>query len=229
MATQLLDDTLGDLACTIPGATRVFHEFHLDFCCGGGKSLRQAALERGIDAREVQKRLLALDPQAEGEERWREMAPAHLIDHLLMRYHAIHRLQLPELIRLAARVEQVHGRRGECPNGLTELLMSIQQELESHMQKEEQVLFPMILRGAGAMAGGPITVMRFEHDQHGEALERLAELTNDIRAPAGACNTWQALYRGLNEFRVDLMQHIHLENNLLFPRALGQEVHSASA
>ncbi len=229
MATQLLDDTLGDLACTIPGATRVFHEFHLDFCCGGGKSLRQAALERGIDAREVQKRLLALDPQAEGEERWREMAPAHLIDHLLMRYHAIHRLQLPELIRLAARVEQVHGRRDECPNGLTELLMSIQQELESHMQKEEQVLFPMILRGAGAMAGGPITVMRFEHDQHGDALERLAELTHDNRAPAGACNTWQALYRGLNEFRVDLMQHIHLENNLLFPRVLGQEVHSASA
>ena len=143
---------------------------------------------------------------------------------MLTRYHAIHRQQLPELIRLAARVEQVHGRREECPNGLTELLMEMQQELESHMQKEEQVLFPMILRGAGAMAGGPISVMRFEHDQHGEALERLAELTDDIHAPAGACNTWQALYRGLNELRVDLMQHIHLENNLLFPRALGMEV-----
>ncbi|MDG9926812.1 MULTISPECIES: iron-sulfur cluster repair protein YtfE [unclassified Pseudomonas] len=224
MAAQLLDDTLGNLACNLPGATRVFHEFHLDFCCGGAKSLRQAARERGIDAGEVAARLLALDPQDAGEETWREAAPAQLIDHVLTRYHAIHRQQLPELIRLAARVEQVHGRREECPNGLTELLMEMQQELESHMQKEEQVLFPMILRGAGAMAGGPISVMRFEHDQHGEALERLAELTDDIRAPAGACNTWQALYRGLNELRVDLMQHIHLENNLLFPRALGMEV-----
>ncbi|MBD9482559.1 iron-sulfur cluster repair protein YtfE [Pseudomonas sp. PDM14] len=225
MATQLLDDTLGNLACNIPGATRVFHEFHLDFCCGGRKSLRQAAAESGIDAAQVQARLLALDPQGEAEAQWRDAAPAVLIDHLLLRYHAIHRQQLPELIRLAARVEQVHGNRGECPHGLTELLQDMQQELESHMQKEEQVLFPMILRGGGPMAGGPISVMRFEHDQHGDALARLEALTDGIRTPPGACNTWQALYRGLNELRVDLMQHIHLENNLLFPRALGEEVH----
>lgn len=224
MGTALLDDTLGDLACNIPGATRVFHEFHLDFCCGGRKSLRQAAAESGIDTAQVQARLLALDPQAEPEEQWRDAAPAHLIDHLLLRYHAIHRQQLPELIRLAARVEQVHGNRAECPAGLTELLLDMQQELECHMQKEEQVLFPMILRGGGPMTGGPISVMRFEHDQHGDALARLEALTDGIRAPRGACNTWQALYRGLNELRVDLMQHIHLENNLLFPRALGQEV-----
>ena len=224
MATQLLDDTLGNLACNIPGATRVFHEFHLDFCCGGAKSLRQAAQERGIDASQVRDRLLDLDPQGEPQDRWQDAAPAQLIDHLLVRYHAIHREQLPELIRLAIRVEKVHSERPDCPSGLTELLMEMQQELESHMQKEEQVLFPMILRGGGAMAGGPISVMRFEHDQHGEALERVVELTHDMQPPANACNTWQALYRGLNELRQDLMQHIHLENNVLFPRALGQEV-----
>lgn len=225
MATQLLDDTLGHLACTIPGATRVFHEFHLDFCCGGAKSLRQAAHERGVDAHDVRNRLLELDPQREQADHWQDATPAHLIDHLLTRYHAIHREQLPELIRLAVRVEKVHGDRPDCPNGLTELLMEMQQELESHMQKEEQVLFPMILRGGGAMAGGPISVMRFEHDQHGEALDRVVALTHDMQPPANACNTWKALYRGLNELRQDLMQHIYLENNVLFPRALGQAVH----
>mgnify|MGYP003461833696 CR=1 FL=1 len=203
MATQLLDQTLGNLACHIPGATRIFHAFHLDFCCGGQKSLRQAALERGID--------------------WSKTTSEHLIEHLLQRYHAVHRQQLPELIRLAARVEQVHGSREECPRGLTDLLIAMQQELESHMQKEEQILFPMIKRGGGLMAGGPISVMRYEHEQHGDALEQLIDLTYDMQPPASACNTWRALYRGLDELRIDLMQHIHLENHLLFPRALGEE------
>ncbi|CAD5108997.1 iron-sulfur cluster repair protein YtfE [Zestomonas carbonaria] len=224
MADQLLDNTLGNLASSLPGATRVFHRFHLDFCCGGQKTLRQAARERNVDAKEVVRHLRDLDPQDTDAIDWRQAPPGRLIDHVLSRYHAVHRQQLPELIRLAARVEQVHGGREECPRGLTELLIAMHQELESHMQKEEQVLFPMIERGAGPMAGGPISLMRFEHDQHGEALARLIELTDDMRPPQGACNTWRALYRGLDELRVDLMQHIHLENNLLFPRALGQEV-----
>src|SRR5690606_10279393 len=134
------------------------------------------------------------------------------------------RQQLPELIRLAARVEQVHGARENCPRGLTDLLLGMLQELENHMQKEEQILFPMIRQGQNPMLGGPISVMRFEHDQHGDALEKVILLTNDMQPPANACNTWRALYRGLDELRRDLMQHIHLENNLLFPRALGEEV-----
>ncbi|MDX5372073.1 MAG: iron-sulfur cluster repair protein YtfE [Pseudomonadaceae bacterium] len=224
MASQLLDSTLGNIACSIPGATRVFHEFHLDFCCGGQKSLRQAALERGIDADRVQQRLLSLSGEDALEADWRKVPQERLIEHILQRYHEVHRAQLPELIRLAARVEQVHGGREHCPQGLTELLIDMQQVLESHMQKEEQILFPMLQRGGGVMAGGPISVMRYEHDQHGDALERIVELTDDMQPPANACNTWRALYRGLDELRRDLMQHIHLENNLLFPRALGEEV-----
>lgn len=224
MSTQLLDSTLGNIASSIPGATRVFHEFHLDFCCGGQKSLRQAALERGLDASQIEEHLLALhDAEAQGID-WRTAPLVQLIDHILQRYHEVHRGQFPELIRLAARVEQVHGGREHCPQGLTDVLIDMQQELESHMQKEEQILFPMILRGDGNMADGPISVMRFEHDQHGDALERVVELTNDMQPPANACNTWRALYRGLDELRRDLMQHIHLENNLLFPRALGEQM-----
>lgn len=224
MASQLLDDTLGHIASSLPGATRVFHDFHLDFCCGGQKSLRQAAQERGIDAEQVQQRLLGLSGEAQDAEDWRTVPAPRLIEHILQRYHAVHRQQLPELIRLAARVEQVHAGRAHCPLGLTDLLMTMRQELESHMQKEEQILFPMIQRGGGVMIGGPISVMRYEHEQHGDALERLVELTDDMQPPANACNTWSALYSGLDALRRDLMQHIHLENNLLFPQALGEEV-----
>lgn len=223
MTAQLLDHTLGSLASRIPGATRVFHTFHLDFCCGGQKTLRQAALENGIDALQVEDQLLALSPEEPHQHDWREASNAQLIEHLLERYHAVHRQQLPELIRLAARVEQVHGAREHCPRGLTDLLLSMQQELESHMQKEEQILFPMIKQGDHPLVGGPIAVMRYEHNQHGDTLESIVILTDNMQPPSGACNTWRALYRGLHELRIDLMQHIHLENNLLFQRALDEE------
>ncbi|HWR78590.1 MAG TPA: hemerythrin domain-containing protein, partial [Pseudomonas sp.] len=91
---------------------------------------------------------------------------------------------------------------------------------ESHMLKEEQILFPVLLDGLGARAAAPISVMRMEHDQHGEALQGILDLTNNITPPSNACNTWRALYRGLDELRNDLMQHIHLENNVLFANAL---------
>jgi regulator of cell morphogenesis and NO signaling len=224
MASELLDQTLGYIASTLPGSTRVFHDLHLDFCCGGDTSLRQAAQALGLDALQVQERLHALDPDEHPDYDWNTAPFDKFIEHLLQRYHAVHREQLPELIRLAARVEHVHGERPNCPLGLTSLLQDMQMELESHMQKEEQILFPMIQRGSSPLIGGPISVMRFEHQQHGEALDRLAEITHDIQIPPNACNTWQALYRGLQEFRMDLMQHIHLENNLLFARAMGSEV-----
>lgn len=224
MQHSLLDQPLGTLACEIPGATRLFHAYRLDFCCGGHRTLREAALKRQVDMDSLATALETLRSRPALNEDWRTASPARLIDHLLERFHARHRLQLPELIRLARRVEQVHGDRPECPNGLADLLDSLYQELESHMLKEEQILFPLLLSRPALAAQGPIPVIRFEHDQHGEALERLAELTNDITPPYNACNTWRALYRGLQELREDLMEHIHLENNVLFPQAEGLEV-----
>ena len=147
---------------------------------------------------------------------WQEASAEELIQHILARYHQRHREQLPELIRLARRVEQVHGEHPHCPNGLADHLSDIQQALESHMAKEEQILFPMLLRGEHSMSRGPISVMRFEHEQHGQALEELYALTDRITAPLHACNTWQALYRGLDEFCRDLTRHIQLENEVLF-------------
>lgn len=145
-----------------------------------------------------------------------------LIEHILTRYHDVHREQLPELIRLAQRVERVHNHHPDCPAGLSAHLERMQAELETHMQKEEQILFPMIARNMNGMAAAPISVMRREHDDHGLALAGVHRLTNHFALPDGACNTWQTLYRGLATLENDLVNHIHLENNVLFNRVGGQ-------
>ncbi|SOE47959.1 iron-sulfur cluster repair protein YtfE [Orrella dioscoreae] len=224
---NLIDQSLGQLARQIPGATQVFHLHGLDFCCGGNQSLKSAVEAAGLPPAPILDALATLAArQAEaGVPDWNEASPTDLIEHILARYHAVHREQLPELIRLAHRVEQVHGDREECPLGLADLLTGMHQALESHMHKEESILFPMIARGHGAMADGPIAVMRMEHDDHGEALHQLEALTGGVTTPRGACTTWRALYTGLRTFREDLMTHIHLENNILFERFCPQARH----
>lgn len=124
---------------------------------------------------------------------------------------------------MAEKVERVHAEKPACPKGLAKQLNLIYQDLSQHMMKEERILFPLIEQGMGAQAGGPISVMESEHDEAGEQLEVIKFLTNNVVPPEGACNTWQALYAGINEFISDLMEHISLENNLLFPRALRGE------
>ncbi|MDL0431375.1 hemerythrin domain-containing protein [Marinobacter sp. TBZ242] len=144
-----------------------------------------------------------------------------LIEHILTRYHDTHREQLPELIQLSERVERVHGGHTACPAGLSAHLAQMAEELETHMAKEEQILFPMIARGMGAMASGPVSVMRHEHEDHGTALEELERITNGLTLPEGACRSWQRLYQGLESFRDDLKAHIQTENTLLFSRIDG--------
>lgn len=147
---------------------------------------------------------------------WRQAPVADLIDYLITRFHERHRVQLPELVRLARRVEHVHAGKPGCPAGLADVLETLYQELESHMLKEEQVLFPMLARGMDRQARAPISVMRFEHEHHYGALEEIERLTACMVAPPEACNTWRALYGGLQAFHEDLTQHIQLENNVLF-------------
>ena len=213
----MLDETLGQLACRIPGATQVFHKYRMDFCCGGKQTLRDAARKGNVAPDEVAKQLEAMLALGKTQHDWTKTTNTELIAHILERYHARHREQLPELIRLALKVERVHADKADCPKGLAAHLETMLQELDSHMQKEEQVLFPMLERGpASGAVQAPITMMRMEHDQHGVEVEKLDALTKNITPPENACNTWLALYAGLNQFKEDLMQHIHLENNILF-------------
>ncbi|RFO97336.1 iron-sulfur cluster repair di-iron protein [Rhodoferax lacus] len=142
--------------------------------------------------------------------------PAALIDHILERYHAVHRTQLPELIRMARRVEAVHREHPQVPAGLADVLDAMEQDLLVHMQKEEAILFPLLKAGGNPFVGQPISMMRAEHIEHGATLDRLAGLTNNATPPQGACNTWRALYAGIAQLSEDLAHHIHLENNVLF-------------
>ena len=205
---------IGQIAVQLPGATAVFRRLKLDFCCGGHVSLDQAASDKGLDLQAVVHELSALQRPSELPDLG---TPTELVEHIIARYHEVHRAQLPELIRMARRVEAVHRDNPNTPHGLADALETMEQELLMHMHKEEAVLFPMLRAGGNSFVSQPIAMMRHEHNDHGEALEHLASLTNDITPPMGACNTWRALYTGLAQLREDLINHIHLENNM-FPQ-----------
>lgn len=208
------EQAIGQIAVELPGATAVFRRLKLDFCCGGQVALREACDGKGLPVDKVLAELALLDRPANQEA---PVEASALIDHILERYHAVHREQLPELIRMARRVEAVHRDHAEVPAGLADHLEQMEGELLGHMAKEEEILFPILKAGGSPMAQYPILAMRTEHIGHGEQLERLMVLTNDATPPMDACNTWRALYAGIGQLQNDLIDHIHLENNLLFP------------
>lgn len=211
--------TLAEIAVTHPAAVRVFHRHRLDFCCGGRRSLADACRERAIDP----ERILA-DIEAESAPpdavRWDEAPLPALVSFIVETYHQRLRAALPELIRMARRVEVRHGDKDTCPRGLADRLEAMHAEVLDHLRKEEQILFPLIVSGQGAAAAAPVHVMELEHEHHRENLLALRQLTADLTPPAEACTTWRALYLGLQELERELMEHIHLENNVLFRRAL---------
>ncbi|HHF3631615.1 TPA: iron-sulfur cluster repair protein YtfE [Haemophilus influenzae] len=216
---------LSELAVSIPGATKIFREYDLDFCCGGSVLLEVATQQKNLNLTEIEKRLTDLQQStAENNDKdWTSASYAEMIDHIITRFHNRHHEQLPELITLAEKVENVHGDRDDCPIGVAAQLEKIYAELSQHLMKEEQILFPMIKMGNYAMASMPIRVMEMEHDEAGQDVEVIKSLTNNCTPPADACFSWKTLYSGINEFIDDLMHHIHLENNILFPRVLNEK------
>ncbi|MEA1063355.1 iron-sulfur cluster repair protein YtfE [Apirhabdus apintestini] len=210
---------LGELALTIPRASALFRKYDLDFCCGGRQTLERAAARRELCLDTIEAELALLAQEAP-EKEWRTAPLSEIIDHIIVRYHDRHREQLPELILQATKVERVHAEKSSVPRGLAKYLTQLNEELSSHMMKEEQILFPMIKQGLGTQTAGPISVMESEHDEAGELLEVIKHITNNVTPPAEACTTWRAMYNGINDMIDDLMNHISLENNVLFPRAL---------
>lgn len=150
----------------------------------------------------------------------RDLETPRLIEHILDRYHQTHRRQLPVLIALAERVERTHAGLEGAPSGLVELLMIIAEDLETHQQKEEEVLFPMMLAGGTPMIGFPISRMMMEHADVENQLESLRRLTDGFTPPAAACGSWRRLYEEALVFHTDLGDHMRLENEILFPRFL---------
>lgn len=220
---QPFQTSLGDLAAANPAATRVFMRHRLDFCCGGRQPLGVACERAGLDPAEIAAEIELETQRDTGqaqEVRWEDRSQGELADHIERHYHEGVRRDLPSLIEAARKVERVHAQKPAVPAGLADTLVALLAEMQSHMQKEERMLFPLLRRGfRGEQVYMPVRMMESEHDTHGEQLVKIRELTDDLRAPAHACSTWRALYHGLASFENDLMQHIHLENNVLFARA----------
>lgn len=211
--------SLADLATTWPAASRILHRHGLDFCCGGKRSLDEACAERGLDPATVLDEIVS-DAHTAPDTDWNQRPLDELVAFVVDHYHARLRVELPELVALARKVEARHAERPDVPSGLAAHLHQMHAAVLEHLEKEEQVLFPLVLNGMGPRAAAPVRAMEQEHDDHAVNLRRIRTLTADLTTPDDACNSWQALYLRLDQLELELMEHIHLENNVLFPRAL---------
>ena len=211
--------TLAKLAITRPGATRVFLKHGLDFCCRGRRPLDEVCSEKGLDPNAILDEITNEETNADLLE-LAARPTRELVDFIEGYYHKRLRAELPELITMAEKVEKVHASKSTCPRALAGHLHTVHSAILDHLAKEEQVLFPMIRSGCRDHAGAPIRVMDQEHEDHGRNLEYPRALTHEFIAPPEACATWKALYLRLNRMSDELMEHIHLENNVLFPRVL---------
>jgi regulator of cell morphogenesis and NO signaling len=220
--TITLETLVSEIASHHPLATRIFARHRIDFCCGGGRPLGEVCQSIGLDGPAIVaeiEQVLASGPDTDAQ--WDTAPLDELIEHILSTYHRSLDEELPRLEAMLRKVKKVHGEKD--PERLAELLdvfLGLRAELTEHMMKEEQILFPMIQAGHGSGAAGPVSVMEHEHESAGNALRQMRSLTDDYTPRSDACNTWRALWAGLEQLEVDLHQHIHLENNILFPRAL---------
>ncbi len=234
MATLTEERTIGEIAAEMPYSVRVFEKYDIDYCCGGKVSLAEACAERGLAPEQLIGELgTAAGPANGASTDWQNAHLDSLIDHILTRHHAYLKTELPRLSGMLRKVAEAHGaRHGDSLVPLGATFEALKDELESHLMKEEMVLFPLMRRLEAASEAGaapapshcgsianPIRVMEHEHDSAGRALEQMRAVTGDYAAPEDACNTYRALFGGLKELEADLHQHIHLENNILFPRA----------
>jgi regulator of cell morphogenesis and NO signaling len=226
------EKTLGEIAAENPAAVRVFEKHHLDFCCHGDRPLEQACREKGLSPEQLLAELKGTHVAEESQD-WAAAPLAALADHIVSRHHNYLREELPSLGRTTAKVIEAHGRNhSDSLVPLQHAFEGLAAELTAHMMKEEMILFPLIKKleaarkegsifsGApGGSIGNPIRVMEHEHDSAAAALEQMRQVTSDYTLPPDACNTYRNLFQRLTALESDLHLHIHLENNILFPRA----------
>ena len=231
--------TIRELAVSLPGATRVFEQTGIDYCCGGQRSLSDACQTSQLPFSEV---VLLLEEAAQsvnpGDEiiDWQSRSLTTLCEHIVNTHHVFTRQELDRLTKLLEKVYSRHGSKHSELGELREIMPVLTGDLLPHMLKEEQVLFPYITQMEASIEGGraiqppffvtvenPVRMMMSEHDTVADLLRAISQLTSNYVAPPDACISYQTLYQALREFEVDIHQHVHLENNLLFPRAVEME------
>ncbi len=235
-----IQTTVGQMVVERPQRSRVFDRLHIDYCCGGKRTLEEACAKRGLDLEAVLAELEAFDAEAEAQPdavRPADLTMTELADDIERTHHAYLREELPRLGDLVKKVSAVHGQAHPWLTGLTSVYAELVGELEPHRLKEEQILFPMIReldRAATAPSfhcgsvGNPIRMMEMEHQNAGAALDRIREMTTDYETPEDACNSFRAMLSGLEHLEADLHLHIHKENEILFPKASEMEARLGS-
>jgi len=236
--TALSSQTISEIASHSLGAVRVFERLGIDYCCGGKRPVEDACRELGLDTAAV---LSELDSAVAGrsvdETDWTKSSLRELIRHIVGKHHEYLKLELPRLSQRLDKVMRVYGEQDKATlQPLPDLFQGLRAEMELHMHKEEMILFPFMERLESEINNGrpappapfgsvanPIAMMEHEHDSAGAALKSMRESTNGFAIPDYACVTYRSLLDGLRELEQDLHIHIHLENNILFPRAIALE------
>jgi len=233
------EKTVSELALENPAATRVFEKLGIDYCCGGNKSLEEACRTANLPMDEVLDSLDTAEQSARAVQKdrnWPTEPLADLVAHIVSTHHKYTREEMSRLGPLFDKVCSVHGKNHPELARIRETFRGLAQELTMHMMKEEKVLFPYIVRMEESViqkepvlpppfgsVQGPVAMMMQEHDSAGEALRAMREASAGYTPPGDACISFQTLYKALATLEADLHQHIHLENNILFPRAIGME------
>jgi len=226
-----------EIAAANSGARKVLEEARIDYCCGGERRLGDACVNADVSAEQILKRLAESGKQARPEElNWSSAELCQLTHHIRTKHHKFVRDAIPRLRALLSKVKSKHAQNHPELGEIEERFLELAQEMYSHMQKEEQILFPYIealeraARKEGALeppffqtVRNPVHMMMKEHDSAGEALRAMRSLSGGYQAPAEACESYRELYRSLEEFELDMHTHVHLENNILFPRAVALE------
>ena len=230
--------TVAEIAASSLAAVRVFEKFGIDYCCGGKRPLGDVCRLKGYDPTVLQRELdAALAGAAAPARDWNTARLGELIDHIVGAHHEYLRRELPALQARLDKVYRVYNERyGPTLTGLPDVFAALRAELEMHIRKEEMILFPAIAAYEAAVEAGtplppipfgtvanPIHMMEAEHESAGQALASIRQITRDFALPEYACVTYRALMSGLDELERDLHMHIHLENNILFPRAQSLE------
>lgn len=226
--------TVGALVAADYRKAEVFKRFGIDFCCGGGRTVKEACEKKGVSVNMLENELREVTQKGSSSEplNVHEWDPRQLVEHILSVHHSYVRENIPLLKEFTTKVARVHGQANPEVVEIADLFGEVGNELETHMMKEEQILFPYIKRLVDpqkqrqalglppfSSVDHPIRMMELEHEHAGEIMAKIRRLSNNFTPPEHACTTYQVAYFKLEEFEADLHRHIHLENNILFPMA----------
>jgi regulator of cell morphogenesis and NO signaling len=231
-----IDTTVGEIVRSAPARSRIFENLGIDYCCGGKKPLAEVCRAKGLDPATVVAMLSALDSSSDPTTVDADaMTLSELCDHIEEVHHGYLREELPRLDFMTRKVAAVHGDHEPRLLEVRKVFESFQAELTSHTKEEDETVFPAVRRleadhagraDASVRLGTMLCKLEVEHENAGAALTRLRELTDDYTPPEWACNTFRALYDGLAQLEKHTHQHVHQENNVLFPKALAQTNHA---